>query len=85
MYLTALIEATDSMLCGNGTSRFINLVTNGSHGKSIVVGVNVILKRLANVILSSEQLEKLMRNRMEGWQDFHYNSRGADYVTLKDC
>ena len=50
--------------------RLINLATNRCHGKGIVVGANVIQKRLANVILSSEQLEKLRRHGVERWQDY---------------
>jgi hypothetical protein len=50
--------------------RFINLATNGSHSKGIVVGANMIPKGLANVVLNSEQLVKLRRHRMERWQDY---------------
>jgi hypothetical protein len=50
--------------------RLINLATNRSHGKSVVVGANMILKRLADVILSSEQVEKLRRWPLEGWQNY---------------
>jgi hypothetical protein len=48
--------------------RLIDLATNRSHSESIVVSSNMIPKRLANVILSSEEVEKLRGNRVEGWQ-----------------
>ena len=50
--------------------RLINLATDRCHGKGIVVSANVITKRLADVILSSEQLEKLRRHRVERWQNY---------------
>ena len=50
--------------------RLINLAPNRSHSKGIVVGANVIAKSLADVILSSEQLERLRRHRVERWQNY---------------
>jgi hypothetical protein len=49
--------------------RLIDFATDRSHGQSIVVSADMITKRLANVILSSEQLEKLRGDCMERWQD----------------
>ena len=50
--------------------RLIDLATNRSHGKGIVVSANMITKGVANVILSGEQMKKLGRNRVERWQDY---------------
>ena len=50
--------------------RLIDLATDRSHGESIVVSANMITKGVANIVLSSEQVKKLGRNRVERWQDY---------------
>ena len=49
--------------------RLVNPATYGGHGQGIVVSANMIPKGFANVILSSEQLEKLRWHWVERWQD----------------
>ena len=56
--------------------RLIDLATDRSHGKGVVLSMNMITKEVANVILSSKQLEKLGRDRVERWQD-HFSTETA--------
>ena len=50
--------------------RLIDLATGESHGKGVIVSANMIMKGVANIVLSSEQVKKLRRNRMERRQDY---------------